>query len=103
MQGCKLIFMYDEAFAQRYIDSYSFIPMALSKTPAALNLTTTEKGYFPHHSIDLKMQIMRVLTPTKSFTGMKTCRIKTRQSLMCGTARSLVNSSVSGRNCTRTG
>ncbi len=49
MQGCKLIFMYDEAFAQRYIDSYSFIPMALSKTPAALNLTTTEKGYFPHH------------------------------------------------------
>ncbi|XP_051743101.1 uncharacterized protein LOC127508773 isoform X1 [Ctenopharyngodon idella] len=48
MQGCKLIFMYDEAFAQRYIDSYAFIPMALSKMPAALNLTTTEKGYFPH-------------------------------------------------------
>ncbi len=47
MQGCKLIFMYDEAFAQRYIDSYSFIPMALSKTPAALNLTTTEKRLLP--------------------------------------------------------
>ncbi|MGL5598386.1 MAG: DNA polymerase, partial [Aeromonas sp.] len=49
MQGCKLIYMRDQVFNQRYIDSYSFMPMALSKLPAALNLTTTEKGYFPHH------------------------------------------------------
>ncbi|XP_067226351.1 uncharacterized protein [Chanodichthys erythropterus] len=48
MQGCKLIFMYDDAFDQRYIDSYAFIPMALSKMPSALNLSTVEKGYFPH-------------------------------------------------------
>ncbi|CAM4510058.1 unnamed protein product [Leuciscus chuanchicus] len=48
MQGCKLMFMYDETFAQRYIDSYSFFPFALAKMPAALDLTTTEKGYFPH-------------------------------------------------------
>ncbi|KAL1252652.1 hypothetical protein QQF64_017345 [Cirrhinus molitorella] len=51
MQGCKLIYMYDDAFAQRYIDSYSFIPMALSKMPSALNLTTTEKGYFQPDSM----------------------------------------------------
>ncbi len=48
MQGCKIIFMYDESFGQRYIDSYSFFPMALAKMPVALDLTTTEKGYFPH-------------------------------------------------------
>ncbi len=45
----KLIFMYDDAFDQRYIDSYSFIPMALFKMPTALNLTTMKKGYFPHY------------------------------------------------------
>lgn len=48
MMGCRLIFMYDEYFKQRYIDSYSFIPMRLAKTTAALNLSTAEKGYFPH-------------------------------------------------------
>ncbi|KAL1280074.1 hypothetical protein QQF64_014674 [Cirrhinus molitorella] len=49
MQGCRLILMYDEVFKQRFIDSYSFIPMRLAKTSAAFNLTNTEKGYFPHH------------------------------------------------------
>lgn len=39
--------MYDEAFKQRYIDSYSFIPMCLAKTTEALNLSSSEKGYFP--------------------------------------------------------
>ncbi|XP_067296541.1 uncharacterized protein [Pseudorasbora parva] len=49
MQGCKIIFMYDESFAQRYIDSYAFFPMALAKMPAALDLETmTGKTYFPH-------------------------------------------------------
>ncbi|XP_067306560.1 uncharacterized protein [Pseudorasbora parva] len=48
MQGCKLIFMYDDEYEQRYIDSYAFIPMALSKMPDALNLYSSGKGYFPH-------------------------------------------------------
>ena len=48
MMGCRMIFMYDERFRQRYIDSYSFIPMRLANTPAAFNLTTDDKGYFPH-------------------------------------------------------
>ncbi|KAG1925821.1 extracellular sulfatase Sulf-2 [Pimephales promelas] len=48
MQGCKLVYMYDPAFKQRYLDSYSFFPMGLAKMPAALDLKTTEKGYFPH-------------------------------------------------------
>ena len=48
MQGCKLLLLYDEAFSQRYIDNYSFFPFALAKMPAALDLTTDEKGYFPH-------------------------------------------------------
>ncbi len=41
--------MYDQAFKQRYIDSYSFLPMKLSKMTSALNLNTDEKGFFPHH------------------------------------------------------
>ncbi len=41
--------MYDHAFKQRYIDSYSFLPMKLSKMTSALNLNTEEKGFFPHH------------------------------------------------------
>ncbi|KAG1952108.1 extracellular sulfatase Sulf-2 [Pimephales promelas] len=38
----------DLAVDQRYIDSYAFIPMGLAKMPSALDLTTAEKGYFPH-------------------------------------------------------
>ncbi len=49
LQGCRLVYMYDQAFKQRYIDSYSFLPMKLSKMTSALNLDTDEKGYFPHH------------------------------------------------------
>ena len=48
MTGCRLIHMYDECFKQRYIDSYSFIPMRLANTSATLNLNTVEKGHFPH-------------------------------------------------------
>ncbi len=49
LQGCRLVYMYDQAFKQRYIDSYSFLPMKLSKMTSALNLDTDEKGYFPHN------------------------------------------------------
>ncbi len=48
-QGCRLVYMYDQAFKQRYIDSYSFLPMKLSKMTSALNLNTDAKGLFPHH------------------------------------------------------
>ena len=48
MTGCRLIYMYDKFFKQRYIDSYSFIPMRLTNTSAALNLSTVKKGHFPH-------------------------------------------------------
>ncbi|KAL2102869.1 hypothetical protein ACEWY4_002037 [Coilia grayii] len=48
MMGCRIIFMYDALYKQRFIDSFSFMPMALSKTTAAFNLQTCEKGYFPH-------------------------------------------------------
>ncbi|XP_065122769.2 uncharacterized protein [Paramisgurnus dabryanus] len=69
MQGCKLIYMYDSVYAQRYIDSYSFIPMALSKMPAALNLTTTEKGYFPHHFNRVENESYVGPYPDKKFYG----------------------------------
>ncbi len=87
MQGCKIIFMYDESFGQRYIDSYSFFPMALAKMPVALDLTTTEKGYFPHLFNRVETRTISDHTPTKSSTTTITCRIKTVKSLMRGTAQ----------------
>ena len=48
MTGCRLIYMYDKCFKQQYIDSYSFMPMRLANMSATLNLSTVEKGHFPH-------------------------------------------------------
>ena len=47
MTGCRLIYMYDKCF-KRYIDSYSFILVRLANMSTALNLSTMEKGHFPH-------------------------------------------------------
>ncbi|KAI3365522.1 hypothetical protein L3Q82_010133, partial [Scortum barcoo] len=44
----RVILMFDNAFRQRWIDSFSFLPMRLAKTPAALGFEDMEKGYFPH-------------------------------------------------------
>lgn len=49
MQGCRIIFMYDSVFKQCYIDSFSFLPMSLSKTTSAFGIDNGEKGFFPHH------------------------------------------------------
>ncbi len=48
MRGSRVIVMYDKAFQQCWIDSFSFLPMRLSKTPAALGFENIGKGYFPH-------------------------------------------------------
>ncbi len=48
MRGSRVILMYDKAFQQRWIDSFSFLPMRLSKTPAALGFDDIGKGSFPH-------------------------------------------------------
>ncbi|KAI2645178.1 DNA polymerase [Labeo rohita] len=69
MQGCRLVFMFDETAKQRYIDSYSFLPMALAKTSAAFNLTTTEKGYFPHLFNRLENQSFVGPYPSKYYYG----------------------------------
>ncbi len=49
LQGCRLVNMYNHTFKQRYIDSYSFLPIKLSKMTSALNLNTDKKGFLPHH------------------------------------------------------
>lgn len=69
MLGCRLLFMFDEMTKQRYIDSYSFLPMALAKTSAALNLTTAEKGYFPHLFNRLENQSYVGPYPAKHYYG----------------------------------
>ncbi|XP_056591324.1 uncharacterized protein LOC130431856 isoform X1 [Triplophysa dalaica] len=72
MQGCRLTFMYDESFKQRYIDSFSFMPMALAKTPAAFNLLNTEKGYFPHFFNRTENQCYQGPYPAKHYYGYTT-------------------------------
>ncbi|XP_030269448.1 uncharacterized protein LOC115579887 [Sparus aurata] len=48
MRGSRVNLMYDRAYKQRWIDSFSFLPMRLSKIPAALGFEDMMKGYFPH-------------------------------------------------------
>ena len=48
IRGSKVILMYDRVYKQRWIDSFSFLPMRLSKIPAALGFEDMMKGYFPH-------------------------------------------------------
>ncbi|XP_048053134.1 uncharacterized protein LOC125272385 isoform X1 [Megalobrama amblycephala] len=72
MRGCRLILMFDEAYKQRFIDSYSFIPMRLAKTPAAFNLTNAEKGYFPHHFNRVENDNYVGPYPDKEFYGYAT-------------------------------
>ncbi|KAL0148364.1 hypothetical protein M9458_056344, partial [Cirrhinus mrigala] len=78
MQGCRLIFMYDDAFKQRFIDSYSFIPMRLANTPAAFNLPNAEKGYFPHHFNRIENDSYVGPYPAKDFYGYATMSNKDR-------------------------
>lgn len=49
MRGSRVLLMYDAFYQQRWLDSFSFLPMRLSKTPAALGFEYEEKkGFFPH-------------------------------------------------------
>ncbi|KAI4891164.1 hypothetical protein NFI96_009541 [Prochilodus magdalenae] len=79
MMGCRLISMYDEAYKQRYIDSYSFIPMRLAKTASALNLTCSEKGHFPHKFNLKQNENYAGPYPAKSFYGYDTMNDKDRK------------------------
>ncbi|XP_052426447.1 uncharacterized protein LOC127968976 [Carassius gibelio] len=72
LQGCRLVYMYDQVFKQRYIDSYSFLPMKLSKMTSALNLNTSEKGYFPHHFNRLQNANYIGPYPSKDYYGYQT-------------------------------
>ncbi|XP_049334558.1 uncharacterized protein LOC125801697 isoform X1 [Astyanax mexicanus] len=79
MMGCRLICMCDDVYKQRYIDSYSFIPMRLAKTASALNLTCDEKGHFPH-KFNLRQNENYVGPyPDKSFYGYDTMSDKDKQ------------------------
>ncbi|KAI2646390.1 putative DNA polymerase [Labeo rohita] len=75
MQGCHLIFMYDDAFKQRFIDSYSFIPMRLADTPEAFNLPNAEKGYFPHQFNRIENDSYVGPYPAKDFYGYATMSV----------------------------
>ena len=69
MTGCRLIYMYDECFKRRYIDSYSFTPMHLANMSAALNLSTVEKGHFPHAFNKQENNSYRGPYPEKHYYG----------------------------------
>ena len=69
MMGCRLSSMYEECFKQRCIDSYLFIPMHLAKTSAVLNLSTVEKGNFPHKFNKKENNNYRGPYPDKHYYG----------------------------------
>ncbi|CAK6983526.1 uncharacterized protein LOC117474988, partial [Scomber scombrus] len=48
MQGSKVICFTEPDYAQRYIDSLSFLTMPLATLPQALGFEDKIKGYFPH-------------------------------------------------------
>ena len=48
MRGSRVILMCDKTYRQRWIDSFSFLPMRLAKTPSALGFEDLLKGNFPH-------------------------------------------------------
>ncbi len=47
MRGSRVILMSDKAFQLCCIDSFSFLPTRLSKTPAAFRFEDIGKGYVP--------------------------------------------------------
>ena len=48
MQGSKVICFTDGDYKHRYIDSLSFLTMALAAMPKALGFSDKSKGFFPH-------------------------------------------------------
>ncbi|XP_035219129.1 uncharacterized protein LOC118192299 [Stegodyphus dumicola] len=46
--GSKVMVITHTALNIKLIDSFNFLPMALSKLPACFGLTELKKGYFPH-------------------------------------------------------
>lgn len=48
LNGSKILSIVHPKFNVRVIDSFSFIPMALSKMPKTFGLDELKKGYFPH-------------------------------------------------------
>ena len=48
MKGSRVVLMSDDAHKQRWIDSFSFLPMRLANTPAAFDFEDMVKGNFPH-------------------------------------------------------
>lgn len=46
MNGTKILSM--QALGLKFIDSYNYLPFALSKMPSAFGFEELKKGYFPH-------------------------------------------------------
>ncbi|XP_048036672.1 uncharacterized protein LOC125262163 [Megalobrama amblycephala] len=60
--------------SERYIDSFSFLPMGLSKTTSAFDLNIGEKGFFPHHFNRPENVNYVGPYPSKHFYGYNTMR-----------------------------
>ncbi len=76
--------------------------MALAKMPVALDLTTTEKGYFPHLFNRVENENYFGPYPRQKFYNYDNMSDKDRESLMRGTAQLRASGLTSGKNCTRT-
>jgi hypothetical protein len=56
MNGAKIMSIEIPSHKIRVIDSFNFLPMALSKLPSTFGLDTISKGYFPHLMNDREHQ-----------------------------------------------
>lgn len=61
MNGTKILSM--QACGLKFLDSYNYLPFALSKMPSAFGFQELKKGYFPTFSIRIKINIMWDLIP----------------------------------------
>ncbi|KAG8192310.1 hypothetical protein JTE90_002131 [Oedothorax gibbosus] len=61
-QGSKLMCIVVTALQMRFVDSFNFLPMALSKLPKTFGKQEIAKGYFPHlFNIDANQDYVGVL------------------------------------------
>lgn len=73
LSGCKLLVITHANV--RVIDSYNFIPMALSKLPKTFGLKELKKGYFPHFFNTPLNQNYVGPYPAKEFYGFETMSV----------------------------
>lgn len=81
--GTKLMAITHKVLNVRVIDSFNFLPMALSKLPACFGFTELKKGYFPHLFNTRENQDYVGALPAPHYYSPDTMAPAARQAFMC--------------------